>query len=594
MDEIPSSPGNASLADRGAGASPAVTHKLDGGLTEHGGQLQGQVRLGGEHLRAGLDARVQGEVVRSDGMVRYTLEGTATGFIEANGSVGGIGGGVRVQQGGTARFEVALPERAARDADLRSINPFDPASMPVGTRISMDAAHTGSVEVTTRLRQLATRDRVGEEQGVQMSVEALEGGRVRVVAGPREAVEAYHGIGMKLGPASAMLGREDRISGGTLHSAEFDLSSPQGRHAYDEVMRSGAMPERDAPGLSQVTTVSRLDMRSEGKVDLGIGSHGTTLSTGANSGQAVRTVHGDGSAEVSRTLRYREHDVALQADQPFAADGTPGERSYTYRFTPDATQAGQLNAVYGSDGRTPFQAGQEATLRFSEQEMAQLQVQTQRANQNISRTGSNDAIRLLAEPAGRSPEAFATDLIHNPSTLASLPSTLYTVSLRSGEEARSRALSFSPLPGQVEGTAAQAPQAPTPGMPPQSAPRVDFNTAATAQPALGHGSHPDTPLYTAIRDRAPAGVGEDHLAQATLLARHEGITVARLQHIGVHDQTLWLVGDLPGQRASVDLRQPAPQARETGAQLLAMQALQPDSAQQALAQQERQAPLARG
>lgn len=586
MDEIPSSPGNASLADRGAGASPAVTHKVDGRLTEHGGQIQGQVRLGGEHLRAGLDAKVQGEVVRSDGMVRYTLEGTATGFIEANGSVGGIGGGVRAQESGTARFEVALPEHAARDADLRSINPFDPASMPVGTRISMDAAHTGSVEVTTRLRQLATRDRVGEEQGVQMSVEALEGGRVRVVAGPREAVEAYHGIGMKLGPASAMLGREDRVSGGTLHTAEFDLSNPQGRQAYDAFMRSGVMPERDGSGLSQVSTVSRLDMRSEGKVDLGIGSHGTTLSTGANNGQAVRTVHGDGSAEVSRTLRYREHDVALQADQSFAADGTPGERSYTYRFTPDATQAGQLNAVYGRDGSTPFQAGQQATLRFSEQEMAQLQAQTQRAHQNISRTGSNDAIRLLAEPAGRSPEAFATDLIHNPSTLASLPSTLYTVSLRSGEEARGRELSFSPLPGQVEGAAVQAP---APGTPPQAAPKVDFNTAATTQPALGHGSHPDTPLYTAIRERAPAGVGEDHLAQATLLARQEGITADRLQQVGVHDQTLWLVGNQPGQRASVDLSQPAPQARETGAQLL-MMPVQPDQAQQ----QERQASMARG
>lgn len=592
MDEIPSSPGGASLADRGAGASPAVTHKVDGRLTEHGGQMQGQVRLGGEHLRVGLDAKVQGEVVRNDGMVRYTLEGTATGFIEANGSVRGIGGGVRAQESGTARFEVALPEHAARDADLRSVNPFDPASMPIGTRISMDAAHTGSVEVTTRLQQLATRDRVGEEQGVQMSVGALEGGRVRVVAGPREAVEAYHGIGMKLGPASAMLGRQDRVSGGTLHSAEFDLTSPQGRQAYDEVMRSGTMPERDAPGLSQVTTVSRFEMRSEGKVDLGIGSHAASLSTGANSGQAVRTVHGDGSAEVSRTLRYREHDVALQIDQPFAADGTPGERSYRYRFTPDASQASQLNAVYGRDGGTPFQAGHEATLRFSEQEMTQLQAATGRANQNISRVGSNDAIRLLAEstPEGqRTPERFAADLIRNPGTLASLPSTLYTVSLRSGEEARERALSLSPLPGQVEGAAVQAPQAPTPGMPPQSAPKVDFNTAVTAQPALGHGSHPDTPLYTAIRDRAPAGVGEDHLAQATLLARQEGITADRLQQVGVQDQTLWLVGSSPGQRASVDLSQPAPQARDTGAQLL-MMPIQPDQAQQ----QERQASMARG
>lgn len=580
------------VSARADASSLPFTGKLDGRLTEHGAQAEGQLRAGGERFGAGLDAKIEGAITRAEGQVRYTLEGSVSGFVQANAAARGIGVDARVQEGGRARFEASLPEQAARDVDLRSINPFDPASMPVGTRISMDAAHTGSVEVGTRLRQLATRDRVGHEEGVQVSIEALEGQRVRVVAGPREAVEAYHGVGLKLGPASAMLGREDRVSGGTLHTAQFDLSNPQGRQAYDAFLRSGVMPERDAPGLSEVSTVSRLDMRSEGRVDLGLGSRSTSLSTGANSGQAVRTVHGDGSAEVSRTLRYREHDVSLQIDQSFAADGTPGERSYRYRFTPDATQAGQLNAVYGREGATPFQAGRETSLRFSEQEMAGLQAQTLRAHQNIARTGGNDAIRLLAEPTPqggqRTPERFAVDLIHNPSTLASLPSTLYTVSLRAGEEARGRPLSFLPLPGQVEGAAVQRPQAPAPGNPPQAAPRVDFGTAA-ASPALGQGGHPDTPLFAAIRERAPAGVSEDHLARATLLARQEGITADRLQQVGVHDQTLWLVGNQPGQRASVDLRQPAPQAHETGAQLLAMRG-PPDQAQQ----QERQASMARG
>lgn len=590
MDESSTPPVSAVRADP---PPAAITGKLDGRLTEHGAQAEGQLRAGGEHLKAGLDARVEGAITRAEGQVRYTLEGRLSGFVQGNAAARGFGVDARVQEGGTVRFEAAVPERAAREIDPRSINPFDPASMPVGTRISMDAAHTGSVEVGTRLRQLATRDRVGEEQGVQVSIEALEGQRVRVVAGPREAVEAYHGVGLKLGPASAMLGREDHVSGGTLHTAQFDLSNPQGRQAYDAFMRSGVMPERDAPGLSEVSTVSRLDLRSEGKVDLGLGARSTSLSTGVNSGQAVRTVHGDGSAEVSRTLRYREHDVSLRIDQSFAADGTPGERSYRYRFTPDATQAGQLNAVYGREGATPFKAGQEATLRFTEQEMAGLQAQTLRANQNIARTGGNDAIRLLAEPTPqggqRTPERFAVDLIHNPSTLAGLPSTLYTVALRSGEEARGRPLSFSPLPGQLEGAAVQAPRAPAPGAPSPAAPKVDFSTAATSPPQLGHAGHPDTPLFAAIRDRAPAGVSEDHLARATLLARQEGITVERLRQVGVHDQTLWLAGDQPGQRAGVDLRQPAPQAQQTGAQLLTMPQPQ-DQAQQ----QERQAAMARG
>lgn len=85
----------------------------------------------------------------------------------------------------------------------------------------------------------------------------------------------------------------------------------------------------------------------------------------------------------------------------------------------------------------------------------------------------------------------------------------------------------------------QGPRAPAPGAPSPAAPKVDFNTAAASPPQLGHAGHPDTPLFAAIRDRAPAGVSEDHLARATLLARQEGITVERLRQVGVHDQTLW-------------------------------------------------------
>ncbi len=111
-------------------------------------------------------------------------------------------------------------------------------------------------------------------------------------------------------------------------------------------------------------------------------------------------------------------------------------------------------------------------MRFTEQEMAGLQAQTQRANQNIARTGGNDVIRLLAEPTPqggqRTPERFAVDLIHNPSTLAGLPSTLYTVALRSGEEARGRPLSFSPLPSPLPRAAGRRRGAGTAGRPPRA------------------------------------------------------------------------------------------------------------------------------
>jgi hypothetical protein len=77
----------------------------------------------------------------------------------------------------------------------------------------------------------------------------------------------------------------------------------------------------------------------------------------------------------------------------------------------------------------------------------------------------------------------------------------------------------------------------------------------------------DRALYSRIRDGAPIGVSDDHVAQATLLAKQSGITDAdKLRGVTMSGDTLWVMGNTPGFRAGLDVTAPAPSMQQTAEQ----------------------------
>jgi putative chitinase len=104
--------------------------------------------------------------------------------------------------------------------------------------------------------------------------------------------------------------------------------------------------------------------------------------------------------------------------------------------------------------------------------------------------------------------------------------------------------------------------------------RPDQRTAAQtqhAQPILLEDSrHPNNPLYGAIRGQLPAPYSNDAAAAVTAQAVKAGIdSPDKLQGVVVKDNTAFIIGNTPGFRASLDLSQQVPSARQSSTELLA-------------------------
>ncbi len=80
----------------------------------------------------------------------------------------------------------------------------------------------------------------------------------------------------------------------------------------------------------------------------------------------------------------------------------------------------------------------------------------------------------------------------------------------------------------------------------------------------------DQALFAKLRDGTPAHISDDHVAQAMLLSKKEGMTDAsKIDGVRLAGDTLWVTGTTPGFRTSLNTNDPAPSLQETSQQSLA-------------------------
>lgn len=85
--------------------------------------------------------------------------------------------------------------------------------------------------------------------------------------------------------------------------------------------------------------------------------------------------------------------------------------------------------------------------------------------------------------------------------------------------------------------------------------------------ALASMSPTDRALFSRIREGSPAGVSDDHVAQAMLLGKQKGVTDPdKLKGVTMVGDTLWVMGHTPGFRAAVDVGAAAPPMQQTAEQ----------------------------
>lgn len=126
-----------------------------------------------------------------------------------------------------------------------------------------------------------------------------------------------------------------------------------------------------------------------------------------------------------------------------------------------------------------------------------------------------------------------------------------------------------------------------------------------AHAAPGHARHPeqvqalqalnpaDRQLFAALRERLPASVADEAVAQVLVQAKQNGIgDVSRLDKVVLHGERIHVLGTTPGFRASIDLAEQAPPLQESVNQLQENNRQQ--QAQQEQAQQEQMQQHTRG
>lgn len=511
--------------------------KFDVQPTAHGDTVSGQEtteykgKIGGVGVTfsVGASGKLSTETKREDGNISWT--GTAEVSVTAKGGVKGENAGVGVEesQGVHSTYNVVVPEKALAGRDPATITPYDPASMPVGAKVSIDGADFEKSKLTGSFDHVAIESRVSMERGNGVVVEKTSDHVVRVMTGPKEALARYDGIGVEFGPARALLGREDKLEGKQLQTAEFDLSTPQGQEAYNRFLGLGVLPKESGPGVSGVSTVESVDLSSASQLGIKLGKLDESFDLQKNTGELVVTKRPDGSTQSSLLKIQYDTGVPLSIESTFDKDGheVVSERRYTLTFNATEDSCPSLNnlPLGGAGPATPIKPGDKVTLTFTEEQMRKLASDTQQANPKPNDTDLWVEPRANLDEGSDPSQAFALKMAATPGNDVRVLDALQK--LYPNDPSRPQLT----LPGtlQVEG---KTPELHHDG----EAPSHDSSSGFRSQRSvpLDDPAHPGHELFTQIRSHvhemdarygnAPNAQSDNLTGVLTVAARANGIT----------------------------------------------------------------------
>lgn len=151
-----------------------------------------------------------------------------------------LSGSMRVSVDGTAsvdmpvRYDVTLRNTDATPERMRQINPFDPATLPERTRITINGGDYTGTPLEAGFAAMADANGVRDIHDLRLSLDMLDDGTLRVMTGAHALFDAPRAHG----PASLPGDRQDFIRHTTL------LHDPAGGDSadYNAMLLTGAMP----------------------------------------------------------------------------------------------------------------------------------------------------------------------------------------------------------------------------------------------------------------------------------------------------------------------------------------------------------------
>lgn len=315
---------------------------------------------------------VSKEFVDSEGRSVQTTTVSARVEAGVGGEAGGKGTGGSFGAGGGT--EVSYEVTAPVGVDPMSIDPNDPASWPPGTSVRFGEEYFAAFEAEARFRGIIAN--AGYEFGTEAYVEVSKGSGDQVVVqvGDAEFLRASSELGVGTPDLNIKAGASSETSSGTAREVTIDLSTAQGRQAFEDVM-NGEPASADAPGVVDIADLTIFNASQSMGVSGTAGdfSAGGTLAEW-NSGGVQRT-HADGTT----TLEWSGLKSGTQVGgiATFDANGEMIEGKSTYYLrmegvSPEA--AAEYNKFYLGENTAPAHDNN-VVLNFTHGDISQMKTQ---------------------------------------------------------------------------------------------------------------------------------------------------------------------------------------------------------------------------
>ncbi|WP_257463318.1 hypothetical protein [Archangium lipolyticum] len=274
-----------------------------------------------------LSSTLEKEVEKKDGYTTVTL--TAELEASASGSLDmkkvSVGGGVST--GKSQTYEVKMKdedfERLKR-GEIPPPHPLKPETVPDKASVTMEASQLKGWSGEASVEALKVELGLGEEhkKGKGLSIQTeRDGDKVKVTGGPTELLESGLSVSVGAGPATVSLTGTTSMTHYKLRTAEFDLSSKEGRAAFDKYATSGELPFKDGKGISGAAKVEKLDLSSKSTLEAALGPlKGSVDIVPESNSSIVETTHPDGSKDASLELE-RSNGHELNYERHIDANG---------------------------------------------------------------------------------------------------------------------------------------------------------------------------------------------------------------------------------------------------------------------------------
>lgn len=371
------------------------------------------------------------------GYTTYGVEAEVS--VSLSGSAKGKGVGVELghTEGIKSSYDVRLPSSST--VKPGSVNPFDPSTMPKGSVVTLNASANKENEFSASFKQLSVDLKTTTEQGTSVMVEKTGAQKVRVTAGPTSALSSFVGVGVDVGAAKLTAGTEFKLDQAKLKTAEFDLSTDQGRAGYNAFLTTGRMPATNRTGVGGVATIEKTNTSLENSLGVEVGPLKGTVNLGGETGKRVVVTTPDGTKRISADLKY-PGNVPLHVDY-VVKNGKEALADRRYTFTVKATKGNtdQLNelATQREDGTGSIKQGDTVKVVFTNEQLQKFLEQTRKVA-NEKEWVRDDLDQLILTRGGQpvtTTDQFADSLarVLNGNDDGFITDRLFRVAKRSGE-----------------------------------------------------------------------------------------------------------------------------------------------------------------